>query len=221
VLVGEGRAIECAWERGLESALGPTPGVERLADWLVALCARHGASRILLDGPQAWKDPANGLVHQRLCERALATQAKTGPPGVVKPGTQRRFVELSIALFDALDARGFPRFDPARPEGAAAVEVFPTACWRALGARALPAKRACVADELARAGAFLANACGVRLRGAPTHDELQAAVAGLAGLALAGHGALAWRAYGVAPYRVDGSWREGAIVVAEPANSSR
>lgn len=210
--------------RGLAAEIGPVPSADVLADWLAGLAERASAPLLLLDGPQAWKDPANGLVHQRLCERALATQAKTGPPGVVKPGTQRRFVELSIALFDALDARGFPRFDPARPERPAAVEVFPTASWRALGARALAGKRAkrprC-GDEIARGSAFLADACGLRLHGAPTHDELQAAVAGLAGLALAGHEAFAWRAFGVAPYRVDGSWREGAIVVAEPANSSR
>jgi len=147
-----------------------------------------------------------------VCERALATQAKTGPPGVVKPGSQLRFVELSIALFDGLAARGFPRLDPARPDVAAAVEVYPTASWRALGTRALPAK-GCATAELARCRDVLASR-GLRFRAEPTHDELQAAVAGYALLG-------PWRGVGLAPYEVDGSWREGVIVVPDPAKSSR
>lgn len=221
MLAATRHGIRCELVRGLGAEIGRVPAANALAEWLAALAERAGARLVLIDGPQAWKDPANGLPCQRVCERALATQAKTGPPGVVKPGTQRRFTLLSIALFDALAARGFARFDPARAHEAAAVEVFPTASWRALGTRALPGKSARRADELSRCAAFLENEHRARFSTAPSHDELQAAVAGLAGLALEGHARLRWRAHGVAPYEADGSWREGVIVVPEPANSSR
>jgi hypothetical protein len=38
-----------------------------------------GAAALLIDGPEAWKDPDNGLQHSRVCERELNTPAKTGP----------------------------------------------------------------------------------------------------------------------------------------------
>lgn len=221
VLAATGQEIRCELVRGLAAEIGRVPTADALADWLADLAACAGARLVLIDGPQAWKDPANGLSHQRACERELATQAKTGPPGVVKPGTQRRFVELSIALFDALAARGFARFDPVRAHARSAVEVFPTASWRRLETRPLPGKRGCGALELARCTAFLEREHRARFSAAPGHDELQACVAGLAGLALEGHARLRWRLFGAAPYEADGSWREGVIVLAEPANSSR
>jgi hypothetical protein len=182
----------------------------------------HGARVLSIDGPQAWKDEANGLPCQRVCEKALATQAKTGPPGQAKPGTQTSFVALSVRLFDALEARGFARFDPARPTAPAAVEVWPTACWRALGAKPLPGKAKASAADVQSRAQLLADRFGVSFGGAePNHDELQAAVAGLAGIALEGHPALGWEARGLAPYQLEGAWREGVIVVPVPANSSR
>jgi uncharacterized protein DUF429 len=221
VLGSAADGVCCEWLRGLELELGRVPDVDALAEWLVALADSCGAQLLLIDGPQAWKDEANGLVHQRRCERELHTQAKTGPPGRVLPGTQRRFTELAIALFDSLAARGFPRFDPARPGSRAALEVFPTACWRALGRRPLPGKRKTSAAELASAADFLSTRCGLRFRATPTHDELQAAVAGLAGLALCGHPGLAWSAVGSAPFQVGGVWREGVIGLASLSNRSR
>ncbi|HTO07872.1 MAG TPA: DUF429 domain-containing protein [Myxococcota bacterium] len=213
--------VRCEWVRGLSVELGRVPEAERLADWLAALSDSCGARFVVIDGPQAWKDEANGLVHQRRCERELATQAKTGPPGRVLPGTQRRFTLLSIALFDSLARRGLPRFDPARPCARAALEVFPTASWRALGRRPLPGKRRSSPAQLAGAAEFLRRQCGLRFRGAPTHDELQAAVAGLAGLALCGHPGLTWTAHGTPPAQVGGTWREGVIGLASLSNSSR
>src|SRR3954463_1691414 len=62
------------------------PTVAALADALVALADEIGASWIFIDGPQGWKAPDNGLEHARVCERTLATQGKTGLPGVTKPG---------------------------------------------------------------------------------------------------------------------------------------
>jgi Protein of unknown function (DUF429) len=221
VLRSERGRVACELERAHLAALGPVPEVESLADFLVALCATHDARMLLIDGPQAWKDEANGLPCQRLCEKELATQAKTGPPGRVKPATQASFARLSVALFDRLGTRGFARFDQARPADRLALEIWPTACWRAFGVKALPGKRSASDDDVARRAALLVERFCLSFRQDPNHDELQAAVAGLAGIALEGHPALAWRAHGSAPFQLGGAWREGVIVVPVPANSSR
>src|SRR6185312_2288012 len=81
------------------SAQRPTP--EHVADIAIDVCKSAGASLILLDGPQGWKDPSNGLTHSRLCERILNTPAKTGLPGNVKPANYLRFVEFAVQVFDA------------------------------------------------------------------------------------------------------------------------
>lgn len=217
MLRSEGDRIRCELERSHLAALGAAPELEPLADFLVGLCKRHDARLLLIDGPQAWKDEANGLRCQRVCEKALATPGKTGVPEVVLPRTWTRFAKLSIALFDALACRGLPR-------SAGAFESFPTASWRALGERPLPGKNARKRrlDEEVRARArVLAERFGVEFSADPGHDELQAAVAGLAGIALEGHRSLACELHGVPPYPLYGSWREGVIVVPVPANSSR
>ena len=222
MLESVGDRIVCEFERGHVDALGRAPEVEPLADFLAGLCRAHGARALSIDGPQAWKDPENGLPCQRVCEKALATQAKTGPPGHVKPGTQTSFTALSVRLFDALAARGFARFDPERRSERTALEVWPTACWRSLGAARLPGKAKARPEDVQRGARVLADRFGVWFgRDDPSHDELQAAVAGLAGIALEGHPALGWRKHGLAPFQLGGAWREGVIVVPVPANSSR
>jgi hypothetical protein len=122
----------------------PLPGdpePSRLAEFLVELCTTHRAEFLLLDGPQAWKDSSNGLVHSRVCERALNTPAKTGLPGSVKPSNYLPFVSFSISVFDELAARGWPRLGkPDHSERPVAVESFPFSAWRSIGARPLPAK---------------------------------------------------------------------------------
>src|ERR1019366_4992681 len=77
------------------------PTVAILADALVALAYEIDAEWIFIDGPQGWKAPDNGLEHARVCERALATQGKTGLPGVTKPGNYVGFITFAIELFDA------------------------------------------------------------------------------------------------------------------------
>jgi hypothetical protein len=209
-----------ACELARESLTGE-PDPARLA-LLVARCGRAVRARhVLLDGPQAWKDEHNGLAHQRSCEKELATQAKTGPPGQCLPRTQLRFVAFSVALFDHLADLGFPRFDPARPDEPAAVEVWPTACWKRLGAKPLPGERRTQPSDMRERREWLEQGIGLSLAAEPSHHELQAAVGGVAGLALAGCAGLGWRAHGVAPYQLDGVWREGVIVVPEVSNSSR
>jgi hypothetical protein len=65
--------------------LAGAPTAETLAGTIAGLAERLGARLVLLDGPQAWKAPDNGLEHCRRCARALATQGKTGLPGATKP----------------------------------------------------------------------------------------------------------------------------------------
>lgn len=186
------------------------PQVEPYAEAIAALAEREGVRIILLDGPQGWRANASPLVHLRHCERETRTPGKTGPPGVVKPRTWTRMAEFSIALFDALAARGWPRLTDAWNGERVAVESFPTHAWRMLGARALPGKSA--TTTLAPWLAILADN-GVALPDREIgHDEVQALVAGLAGIAALAGGLRACDLRGCNPFIEDGSWREGFIL---------
>ena len=100
--------IRCEFRR-VEEDLTGEPSAPELADYLIELARSTGSECILIDGPQAWKSPSNRHVHQRDCEKILYTQGKTGEPGVVKPANMTSFVDLSVALFDALHDRGWVR----------------------------------------------------------------------------------------------------------------
>ena len=195
-----------------------TPDADELARYLSGLCEERGAGLLLLDGPQGWKSPENGLEHSRVCERALNTPAKTGLPGKVKPRNYAPFVSFSVALYDSLAHLGWSRFaggDVAvsTGRGRLLVESFPFAAWRSLGIPPLPSKRKASEADLRWRAAGLAASFGLRVVGGdPSHDELQAAVAGLAGVAMEGGERQRYEARGVAPFEVDGTWREGFIV---------
>jgi hypothetical protein len=134
VIQAGAQRIECSFVDAAAAGLTGAPDPELLAEFLVNLCEELGASVLTLDGPQGWKDPDNGLEHSRICERALHTPAKTGIPGIVKPGNYLPFVAFSIAVFDALGERGWPRYDGNLGEnGRVAVESFPMSAWRSLG----------------------------------------------------------------------------------------
>ena len=75
-----------------------TPTPEQVSDYIVELSNEAGASLILLDGPQGWKDPSNGLIHSRQCERTLNTPAKTGLPGNVKPSNYFALVNFQFVF---------------------------------------------------------------------------------------------------------------------------
>ena len=216
VLETAGRRIRCTFHR-IGTSPKEHPSASELVKILVELANRSGARCILIDGPQAWKSPENGHVHQRDCEKKLHTPGKTGEPGVVKPQTWTSFVELSVALFDGLQDEGWPRLREAPRHGRAcpgvALESFPTAAWRALGLRPLPAKSKCSESEIASHLRALGELYPLDLPRAPSHDELQAIVGGLAGLALEGARADLVRVVGLPPELQDGTWREGFIVI--------
>lgn len=207
--------IEVARFRLEDLGLRGKPKADALAKAVAALAGDLGARLVFVDGPQAWKDPDNGLEHARLCERALATPGKTGLPGVTKPANYGPFIAFSIDFFDELSSLGWPRLaSEAGLDGDErfAIESFPTSAWRGLGLRPLPGKAktppAMIGAKLGELRALCAVACPDDL----THDELQALVAGLAGVAAEGHSALRCETVGAPPFELEGTWREGFIV---------
>src|SRR5262249_26245380 len=115
------------------SAQTPTP--QRAAEIIIDVCKNVGACVVVLDGPQGWKSPSNGYAQSRLCERYVNAPAKTGLPGSAKPANYLRFIEFAIQVFDAFQARGWERYDPAawRPDKRCVIESLPLRAWRSLG----------------------------------------------------------------------------------------
>ena len=173
-------------QRLAASDLGLTgaPCAAHLAEALDIACQRLDVSVLLLDGSQGWKDPHNGLLHSRLCERALNTPGKTGLPGVTKPGSYLGFLSFSVDVFQQLTNAGFVLFKGDSGERLL-VESFPTSAWRQLGILPLPSKARSRPADLARAARELGDVFPARVPEGLTHDELQALVVAFAGVALA------------------------------------
>jgi hypothetical protein len=188
-----------------------------LAGRLNHLCTMRGIRVMMLDGPQAWKSKGNGLAHARVSERQLNTAGKTGLPGMVKPVTYRPFTEFCLDVYDALCRRGWRRMDTSERSAAAQdrvlVESYPYAAWKSLGLTPLPSKRRAKVSDLARAYGELRALVPFTTDRPPNHDQLQAIVGGLPGLALDEHNSDAMRIVGKPPRREDGHWREGFIVL--------
>jgi uncharacterized protein DUF429 len=197
-----------------------------LAGHLNHLCNLRGINVIMLDGPQAWKSSANGLEHSRVSERQLNTSAKTGLPGMVKPITYRPFAEFCLDVYDALCRRGWRRLDtlaqplaqPSTQPQRVLVESYPHAAWKSLGLKPLPSKRRARVSDLAEAYGALRALIPFTTNRPPNHDQLQAIVGGLPGLALEEHNSARARIVGTPPRREDGHWREGFIVLPLPPN---
>ncbi|MGA3129798.1 MAG: hypothetical protein ABSD59_03290 [Terracidiphilus sp.] len=203
---------------------------EVLAGRLNHLCAVRDIRILMLDGPQAWKSSANGLLHARVSERQLNTAAKTGLPGMVKPSTYRLFAEFCMDVYDALSRRGWRRLEtrpqPVTSDLAVApvervlVESYPHAAWKSLGLKPLAAKRRARVSDLAEAYGALRAVIPFTTNRPPNHDQLQAIVAGLPGLALEEHNPSAMRIVGNPPRREQGHWREGFIVLPLPPRTA-
>lgn len=194
---------------GLARPLDP----ESLADALVGLAESSHCSWIAVDGPSGWKDPDNGLVHSRVCDRELNAPAKVGLPGEVKPRSYTIFVKFSIALFDRLSARGYARLcgPDTPPDQPTSVEILPLACWSRFQLQRLPAKSRCTTEALAACTAALGPLVSFDV--APSHDELQATIGGIAVLWLLLGQADRVLLAGRAPFVLENQWREGFIVV--------
>lgn len=212
-----GRRIEVEPVRLPALGLAGRPSSPVLAKVIAGLAQQLGARLVFIDGPQAWKAPDNGLEHSRVCERALLTQGKTGLPGFTKPANYAPFIAFAVDLFDELAGLGWPRLpneDALHSANSFALESFPTSAWRSLGCKPLPGKANTPAGAVAAKLAELRSWSPLSIVGdeALTHDELQALVAGLAGLAVEGRPDLGVALAGVAPFELDGTWREGFIV---------
>ena len=193
---------------------------EVLAGRLNHLCAIRGIRVLVLDGPQAWKSRHNGLEHARVSERQLNTAAKTGLPGMVKPVTYRAFAEFCLDVYDALCRRGWQRLatreQPSSPLERVLVESYPCAAWRSLGITPLASKRRARVSDLAKAYGALRSVVPFTTNRPPNHDQLQAIVGGLPGLAIEACDAAVVRIVGTPPRREEGHWREGFIVLPLP-----
>lgn len=211
VLLDAGPANVAVEFRALQGRGLPNP--QALAEKVLEIAEQIGSPVILIDGPQAWKDPNSLLFHSRICERSLNTPAKTGLPGQVKPSAYAAFVAFSIEVFDRLDERGWPRFD-GNLIGLrkATVETFPLSAWRTLGIPPLPAKKKARAEDLVTRLASLQKIFNLILPRNPNHDELQALVSGLAGLSMIQGNHSDIQVDGVAPFLLEGTVREGYIV---------
>ena len=195
-----------------------------LAGRLNHLCGVRGIRVLMLDGPQAWKSSTNGLEHSRVSERQLNTAAKTGLPGMVKPLTYRPFAEFCLDVYDALCRRGWRRLEtreqPSSPPERVLVESYPFAAWKSLGLKPLPSKRRARVSDLAEAFGALRELIPLTVDRPPNHDQLQAIVGGLPGLALEERNTAGARIVGNPPRREEGHWRECFIVLPVPPKSS-
>ena len=213
---------------GLDADLGPAPAgpvdANLLAGRLNHLCGVRGIRVIMLDGPQAWKSRSNGLEHARVSDRQLNRAAKTGLPGMVKPLTCRTFAEFCLDVYDALCRRGWRRLETSHQSGSLLdhsqerilIESYPFAAWKSLGLKPLAPRRRAKVSDLAEGYAALRSLIPIATNRPPNHDQLQAIVGGLAGLALEERNSSAARIVGSPPRREDGHWREGFIVLPLP-----
>jgi hypothetical protein len=200
-----------------------------LAGLLNHLSNVRGIRVIMLDGPQAWKSRSNGLEHSRVSERQLNTAAKTGLPGMVKPITYRPFAEFCLDVYDALCRRGWRRLETKDQPGSSPervlVESYPFAAWKSLGLKPLLSKRRARVSDLAEAYGALRSIIPFTTNRPPNHDQLQAIVGGLPGLALEERNTALTRIVGSPPRREEGHWREGFIVLPvappRPFNTAR
>ena len=198
----------------LDVPLDDPPHPSTFADWLHALALRYAVAGVAIDGPLGWKAAGTEAEHCRMSEKAVRAPGKTGlPPDGVKPRNYLAFTEFSIALFERLsDHFGYAL--PGAGSGERFVtETFPTAAWRSLGLAPVPGKGRTTPAELEAAVVRLGARVLLALDRAPTHDQPQAVVGGLAPLAWAEEQRDRVTLAGLPPHRLDGSWREGYIMI--------
>lgn len=200
--------------------LGGEPQADNFAHKVLRFCLDTGISILMLDGPQGWKDPDNGLLHQRVCEKELHTQAKTGIIGKVKPANFKSFVAFAINVFSVFNQTGqVSLVEESRirlsQRRILLIETYPYSAWRNLGILSLPSKTKCARapEQIAQHLSELKKRFGLPETETPTHDELSALVAGLAGVAIANDNVSGYIASGVPPKLVpEGYLVEGYIV---------
>lgn len=96
--------------------------------------------------------------------------------------------------------------------GLLVLETFPFSAWRSLGIVALPSKRKHKARDIADRAERLKQSYNLSFVSEPTHDELQALVASLAGLAVLRCDSRGYQVHGRPPILKRGVRVEGYIV---------
>ncbi len=189
------------------------PDATTLAEALARECLKRGVKTLLLDGPQGWKHPDSELGY-RDCENKLNAQFKTCLPGITKPANALPYIEFSIGVFARLVKCGFSLLGSDHSEDAGlAMESYPAAAWAALGVDRPPGRRKASKEDLRAALRRVSAEYPVTVDADLTHDELQALIAGLAGIAFERGNEDGYTATGAGPALVGGTWREGFIVV--------
>jgi hypothetical protein len=118
-----------------------------------------------------------------------------------------------VELFDELSTLMFPRLSTTGTWPThVTVESYPTAAWQSVGIAALPPLEQVTAEDVSRKLAALQSCFPLDLRGDLSPAELQATVAGMAGVALERRNLAGLAFAGVEPMLVDGIWREGYIL---------
>jgi hypothetical protein len=212
---GRGKVACVRFIRPEEFGFTDPPEAERYAECISLYCRKQGVKIVLLDGPQGWKDPESDLEY-RHCERALNTQGKTGVEGQGKPKSWPNFARLSIGVFAGLVGRGATlaqeRVLDAPRDGILLLESFPTSAWRKLYIEPLPGKRTASDSDVEGRLQVLECLFGFRAQRVPSHDELQALVAGLAGIAILGGNPNGYVTEGSPPGKAGKVMVEGFIV---------
>jgi len=159
--------------------LSDPPDPAACAAAIDAYARRFDCRALLLDGPQGWRHPASPIEHMRLAERVLNTPGKTGLPGTAKPKTYLAYTTFSIALFDALRARGWELLREGWETQRRVrwlAECFPSAAWKLLGLERLPGKARREKTLLRKFSRRLSQVTSYALPPNLSHDQLQAAV---------------------------------------------
>ncbi len=214
---------ECLTARAFDVPLQGRPAVQPLTDWLQEQAIEHGATCLCIDGPLGWKAPDTESLHCRLSERAVRAPGKTGlPPDGVKPRSYLAFTTFSIAVFEALRASGAWAL-PGEPHAAAGAGTMTDAPAddKPVDIAPLMAKGRASDRDVQDGAQRLTTHAGLRLQGLEgvrTHDQLQAVVGGIAGAWWAAGEKSRVHLAGAAPFLLDGSWREGYIMI--PASSA-
>jgi hypothetical protein len=208
-----------------------------MADAIDKYARATGVAAVCLDGPQGWREPGIGPTDRdgcgRWCEYETRTQGKTGEYGTTYPRNQYGWISFCIDVFALLAAQGHVqlvndpdtmRLPPPKSGEYVILEVFPTSIWRVSGLNPLPGKRRTSEVQLRDYRCRLATRYGMPdgFISNGSHDDLQAVVAALAGVALLGGPAvpipngLPGRLV-VASVAIPAHWVEGLIWDARPA----
>lgn len=198
-----------------EELFSEKPNAEGCALAIAQYCENTGISVVLLDGPQGWKDPESAL-NCRCCEKILNAQAKVGIEGQVKPVNFTKFVKFSVSLFTNLIQHGGVLVElptiTVPPTGFLLAESYPRSAWRKLGISPLPSKKKAKQEDLRVRLQSLERLFNFKADSDPTHDELCALVAGLAGTAILAGDTKGYIAEGDPPMKARGITVEGFIV---------